>query len=128
MRLGLFALLITTSSPVAARGVDGWGWLIVGAPFAFALFLFFDAFSDKKRRRSNPYAGLPAFLLSLLLGIPIAVFCAEWLSGLIGLSEQGGFWLLLGIEFVTLLAYDRLVGLPEASARSSPEKSSDDKR
>ncbi|WP_460489028.1 hypothetical protein [Curvibacter fontanus] len=104
----LVALTLVTTSPSAfARGADGWGWLIVGAPFILLIFAVLGGFSDQKsnRRGSSDSASLLVFMVAVFVGIPVAIFCAELLAEILGIQRKYGVWILLLIELALFIPY-----------------------
>ncbi len=107
MRLTIATILLVSPITAHARGGDGWGWIIIGAPFVLLVFAVLGGYAEPKRRRGrrDDSGAFLIFIVSVFIGIPIAVFTAEFLADLVGVSKSNGAWLLLAIEVVCFVAY-----------------------
>jgi hypothetical protein len=103
--LAIVCLIVPTSA--FARGSGGWGWIIISAPFVVLVFTILGGFAEAKvRRRSKDESGaFIIFVVSVFIGVLLAVFLSGFIAELVGVSREGGAWALLLIEFVCFIPY-----------------------
>lgn len=103
--LALSFLIVPTSA--FARGSDGWGWIIISSPFVILVFTILGGFAETKvrRRHKDESGAFLIFIVSVFIGVPLAVFLSGFLAELVGVSRKDGAWVLLLIEFVCFIPY-----------------------